>query len=219
MDAYFLQKSIEANSDQLNAVDLVAAPRSIKITDVTQGSEQQPVNIHFEGDNGKPYRPSKGMRRILVAVWSFDTDKWVGQWMTLYYEPTVIYAGVEVGGIRISHMTGIKQATKFSLKVNKKKIVAHLVKPIILAKESQPVTTDATKQQQETLLQIKVAIENAVKGGEALLDYHLRNLDAAHKTLLMQGTDEAYREKLRAEAKAVDEAADEAIEMETTLND
>ena len=62
-----IQKTIEAKSDQLNADDLIGKSRTIKITDVkVLDSDVQPVLISFEGDNGKPYKPSKGMIRVLA---------------------------------------------------------------------------------------------------------------------------------------------------------
>ena len=60
-----LGKTIAPKSDQLNADDLISGPRTITITNVASGSKDQPINISFEGDNGKPYRPGKSMRRGL----------------------------------------------------------------------------------------------------------------------------------------------------------
>ena len=46
------------NSQQLNADDLIGGQsRTIKITNVTIAMGEQPVAIHYEGDNGKPYKP------------------------------------------------------------------------------------------------------------------------------------------------------------------
>lgn len=105
-----LAKAIEPKSDQLNADDLITGPRTVKITavDINESAEQKVV-IHFEGDNGKPYKPCKTMTRVMAAIWGgADNGKsFIGQSMTLYCDPKVKWGGVEVGGIRISHMTGI----------------------------------------------------------------------------------------------------------------
>ena len=61
-----LSQTIIPKSDQLNADDLIAGPRTIRITAVSTGNAEQPVVINYEGDNGRPYKPSKSMRRILV---------------------------------------------------------------------------------------------------------------------------------------------------------
>src|SRR5688572_15105315 len=94
-------------SDQLNADDLIAGPRTITITGVTIKAGEQPVSIHYEGDNGKPYKCCKSMARILVSAWGADSKQYVGRSVTLFRDPEVKWAGMAVGGIRISHMTNI----------------------------------------------------------------------------------------------------------------
>lgn len=64
-----LSQTIAPKSDQLNADDLIGRTMTIKITRVSRMSEpDQPVAIYFEGDSGKPYKPCKSMRRLLVSV-------------------------------------------------------------------------------------------------------------------------------------------------------
>ena len=60
-----LSKTIDPKSDQLNSDDLIAGPITIRITKVSANlsSPEQPISIFFEGDNGKPYKPCKSMRR------------------------------------------------------------------------------------------------------------------------------------------------------------
>ena len=109
--------TIIPRSDQINADDLLSGPRTITITKVTgnDGNAEQPVNFYFEGDNGKPYRPCKSMRRVVVKVWGPDASKYVGRSMTLFRDPKVKWGGMEVGGIRISHMTGLEKAEVIAL--------------------------------------------------------------------------------------------------------
>jgi hypothetical protein len=86
----------------------LTGPITITITGVTVkgGGQEQPVAIHFEGDDGKPYKPCKSMSRVLVSAWGPDSSKYVGRSLTLYCDPKVKWGGMEVGGIRISHMSG-----------------------------------------------------------------------------------------------------------------
>ena len=77
-----MKPTIVAKSDQLNSDDLVSGPITVTITEVSKGSADQPINIRYQGDNGKPWRPCKTMRRLLVAVWGDDGQKYVGQSMT-----------------------------------------------------------------------------------------------------------------------------------------
>jgi hypothetical protein len=67
-----LNATIIPKSDQLNADDLISGPRTIKITAVESGSAEQPVSIQYHGGTGRPYKPSKSMRRVLVAMWGTD---------------------------------------------------------------------------------------------------------------------------------------------------
>ena len=103
--------TLAPKSDQLNADDLIAGPRTIKITKVKAlpKNEQQPLWIYFEGDDGKPWKPCKTMGRVLAEVWkTTDGDKLVGRQVTIYRDPTVKMKGEVTGGIRISHMSHIE---------------------------------------------------------------------------------------------------------------
>ena len=103
-----MKQVIVPKSDQLNADDLLTGPITIRITGVTvRGGQEQPVSISFEGDQGKPYKACKSMCRVLVGAWGPDSSKYVGRSLTLYCDPKVKWGGLEVGGIRISHMSHI----------------------------------------------------------------------------------------------------------------
>jgi hypothetical protein len=96
---------ITPKSDQINADDLIGGPRTITIRDVQiKGGQEQPVSIYFEGSD-KAFRPCKSMCRVLVAVWGPDANQYLGRSLTLYRDASVKWGGMEVGGIRISHMT------------------------------------------------------------------------------------------------------------------
>ena len=117
-----LSTTIEPKSDQLNADDLITGPRTITVTKVAGTSDaQQPVAIHYEGDNGKPYKPCKSMRRVLVKLWGKEGDKYPGRSMTLALDPTVTYGGIAVGGVRISHMSDIPEKVAILLTVKRGK--------------------------------------------------------------------------------------------------
>lgn len=135
-----MTKAIVPKSDQLNSDDLIAGPITIKITDVTiRGGQEQPVSIHYEGDNGKPYKPCKSMSRVLVANWGADAKNYIGRSISLYREPTVKWAGMEVGGIRISHMSDIDSAMTMALTATKGSRKPFTVKPLVVAKKPAPL--------------------------------------------------------------------------------
>ena len=101
--------TILPKADQLTSDDLLGQNRTITITRVTMDtSSEQPVSLYFEGDNGKPYKAGKSMRRVLVQAWGPDASAYAGRSMTLYRDPDVKFGGMDVGGIRISHMSHIK---------------------------------------------------------------------------------------------------------------
>lgn len=135
--------TIAPKSDQLNADDLIAGPRTITVTRVTgnQGSPEQPVNVFFEGDNGKPYRPCKSMRRVMVAAWGVNAAEYAGRSMTLYCDPGVTFGGMKVGGIRISHMSHIEREMQMALTASRAKRANYTVKPLA-APATAPVDED-----------------------------------------------------------------------------
>lgn len=140
-----MRATIVPKSDQLNADDLLISPITIKITNVEiRDSKEQPVSIFFEGDKGKPYKPGKSMCRVMVVVWGADASKYIGQSMTLYRKETVKWGGLEVGGIRISHMTGIEDTMTIVLTESKGSKKPHVVKPLKTESAPQPRQPDAS---------------------------------------------------------------------------
>jgi len=121
-DEQNIMLAIQPKSDQLNADDLIAGPRMITITKVTtRATPEQPVSVHFDGDNGKPWKPCKSMMRLLVEAWSTNATHWLGQSVELYLDRKVKWGGAEVGGIRIRAMSGIDSDRTFAVTVSKGK--------------------------------------------------------------------------------------------------
>ena len=126
-----MKQAIIPKSDQLNADDLLSGPITVKITGVTvRGGQEQPVAISYEGDSGKPYKACKSMCRVLVSAWGADSSKYVGRSLTLYCDPKVKWGGMEVGGIRISHMSDIDSAITMALTVTRANKKPFTVKPL-----------------------------------------------------------------------------------------
>ncbi len=125
-------------SDQLNSDDLIAGPLVIRVAKVTidLSKSDQPVSIFFDGDNGKPFKPCKSMRRVLIEVWGSRHAEYVGRSMTLYRDPSVKFGGFEVGGIRISHMSNIDRPITMALTATRASRKPFTVQP--LAKKTPP---------------------------------------------------------------------------------
>lgn len=131
-----MSSTVAPKSDQMNADDLIAGPRIIRIERVTgSGNPDQPVNVHFDGDNGKPFRPCKSMRRVMIAAWGPDASQYVGRSMTLYRDPKVAFGGMEVGGIRISHMSHIERDMVMALTMTKAKRAPYTVRPLAVQQD------------------------------------------------------------------------------------
>lgn len=128
-----LSKTIIAKSDQLNSDDLIGRSITIKVTKVSLLAGEQPISIHYEGDEGKPWKPCKSMRRVLVGLWGSDGNAYIGRSLTLYRDETVIFAGAPVGGIRISHMSHIDGEKKLSLTVTRASKKPFIVRPLAVS--------------------------------------------------------------------------------------
>jgi len=126
----WIAKSIVPKSDQLNAEDLLSGPITITVTDVKQGTAEQPIAILIDGGR-QPYKPCKTMRKVLVYCWSDQAANWIGKRMTLYADPDVMWAGVKVGGIRISHLSGIESQVMLMLSETKGKRKPITVTPLL----------------------------------------------------------------------------------------
>lgn len=133
----WIAKSIVPKSDQLNAEDLLSGPITVTVTDVRQGTAEQPIAINIDGER-QPYKPCKTMRKMLVFCWSDQAANWIGKRMTLYADPDVKWAGVAVGGIRISHLSGIESQVMLMLSETKGKRKPITVSPL---PDTAPVTT------------------------------------------------------------------------------
>lgn len=136
-----LSQTIAPKSDQTNADDLIGGPKTIRVTGVKLcGEPDQPIAIHYEGDNGKPYKPCKSMRRVLVTLWGPDGSAYAGRSMTLYRDDKIRFGGAEVGGIRISHLSGIDKPMTVALTVTRSVRKPFQVKPLTVAQESVAVS-------------------------------------------------------------------------------
>ncbi len=126
-----LDKALAPKSDQLNADDLLGVEKTVTIAKVTvEDTTEQPISIYYEGDNGKPYKPCKSMGRVLRYVWQNDYNSWAGKSMTLFNDTNVTWAGVAVGGIRISHVSGITRPITMPLAASKSSKKPYTVKPL-----------------------------------------------------------------------------------------
>lgn len=161
-----LKAAIQPNSNQLNADDLIAGPRTINITGVRVSPGEQPVVISFEGDNGKPWKPSKGMTRVMVLLWGDDETKWAGRSLTLYRNADVKWAGVKVGGIQISHASHIGGDTTIAVTMSKGNKQQMLIRKLATASKLAPVSDPSPIDTKPAIATLRTA---AAQGIDALV--------------------------------------------------
>jgi hypothetical protein len=125
-----LTESIAPKTDQQNFDDYLTGPRTVSISGVSKGSAEQPVNIELTEHPGKPYKPNKSMRRVLVSAWGADSSVYVGRRLVLVGNPNVSYGGKKVGGIEIAAMSHIAKALPLSLTETRGKKRAFTVHPL-----------------------------------------------------------------------------------------
>lgn len=121
--------SLAPASDQLDAIELVSGPRIFTIASVTKGSVEQPVNVHFS-DFPRPWRPSKGMRRVLAACWGADASQWAGRKVELFFDPDVMFGKDKPGGTRIKSLSHIDGPKRVPLLVSRGKSATFTVQPL-----------------------------------------------------------------------------------------
>jgi len=150
-DVSNLNDTIIPKSDQLNADQLIGGPITITVTSVRRGSgDDQPVVVHYEGEAGRPFKPCLTMRKVLIFAWGEDGSAWAGRMLTLYNKRDVKWGGVEVGGIRISHMSHVPGDVKLSLAATRGK-----KEPIIIKR------LDAT----DPLVAARAKLDTAARAG------------------------------------------------------
>lgn len=126
-----ISNAIIAKSDQLNSADLTGGPETVAIVEVSAGDTEQPVKIVTDTfGSGRPFKPSKTVLRILANAWGKETAAWVGHRMTLYRDPSVRWAGEEVGGIRVSALSHIEKPISLNLPTSKGKHAKSTVTPL-----------------------------------------------------------------------------------------
>lgn len=163
-DTSNLRDTIVPKSDQLNAEQLLSAPMTILVTDIKRGSGvDQPVIVSYLNDEGRPYKPCKTCRKILIFAWGDDGSEWIGKRMTLYCDPDIKFGGVKVGGIRISHLSNIERDMAVSLNVTKGKKGEFIIKKLADIR---------------SISEMKALLSEAAKGGVRGLQAMWKKLNA-----------------------------------------
>lgn len=177
--------SIAPRSDQINAEDLITGPATVTITGVKRGSAEQPVDfVTAEFGPGRPYKPSKTMRRIIVAAWGVNASTYVGRRITIYRDPDITFGRDRVGGIRISHLSHIDKRLEIALTVTRGKRATFAVDP--LPDEASGGPTKASTAELERLIANAMSVHEL---DEVARDLKARNLGEHRERLLAAWND------------------------------
>jgi hypothetical protein len=156
-----LREAIKPKSDQLNANDLLLGPITVTIMGVKRGNKEQPVVVEIEGH--KPWKPCVTMSRILATAFQGLPQGWIGQRVTLYRDPEAMFGGHKVGGIRISHLSGLDGPTTYTVTDSRIKTSQVTIYPIDETLEQKP-TDEEQEFIAEATREIAVADLETLKG-------------------------------------------------------
>jgi hypothetical protein len=159
-----ITQTTAAKSDQQNFDDyMTGITRTVTITEVKGGSSEQPVEIHIAEYPGRPYKPSKSMRRVLVASWGAETSAYIGRKMILFGDPNVKFGGQTVGGIKISHLSHIDKPIKIALTITRGKREPFVVQPLRESQVSSTPNPLADKAQVDRIFALLSQLEITVR--------------------------------------------------------
>lgn len=194
-----LKDTITPKSDQLNTDDLITGPITVQVKAVTRGTADQPVVISISGGY-QPYKPCKSMRRVLIALWGDNGLAWAGKWLTLYADPAVRFGGVQVGGIRISHVSDIKTPVVLMLTTTRSKRAEYHVSPLV---QTQNAAKSQGEQQPNAGNEAELLI-GLQKAAESGMDSLMKAFSELPKSPSKAGVWKQHGEALKATAEEAD---------------
>lgn len=129
-----IRAATKPKSDQLNYETFLTGSQTFTVSKVTPGDRDHPVFIHMNECPATPYKPSKGMLKCIAQPdgWGDKSSQWVGKSITLYGDPTVIYGGVEVGGIKVAALSDINGDYETLISARRGVRKPHLIKKIVI---------------------------------------------------------------------------------------
>lgn len=129
-----IRAATKPKSDQLNYETFLTGPQTFTVSKVTPGDRDHPVFIHMNECPATPYKPSKGMLKCIAQPdgWGDKSSQWVGKSITLYGDPTVIYGGVEVGGIKVAALSDINGDYETLISARRGVRKPHIIKKIVI---------------------------------------------------------------------------------------
>lgn len=186
--------ALQAKSDQINFDDVADTEIVITISEVrVRNTPEQPVWVYFHGCNNRPWKPAKGVLRLLSAAWGRESDLWVGKSVKLYGDSSVKWAGKEVGGIRVRALSDIpKKGLNAMLTVAKGKREPIHIEYLDVARPTYPQDKfdQALPAMVKAIAEKKMSIEQVVAKCQQTGDLTPEQLAALEQALPVNADDE-----------------------------
>jgi hypothetical protein len=126
-----ISETLAPRSDQQNFDDYLAGPKILTVTaGALTGNAEQPLSIEVAEYPGRPYKPSKSMRRVIAAAWGTETDNYIGRRLKLVGNPNIRYGGKAVGGIEVEAVSHIDNPVTLALTETRGKKRPYTVQPL-----------------------------------------------------------------------------------------
>lgn len=104
---------IQIKTDRLNYEHFLYGPRTFIIAKWGKRKEQgaDKLCLVMDGEESTPFMPCQGMIKCLISEdgWGDDLNSWIGKSITLFGDSSVKFGKQEIGGVRISHISGISK--------------------------------------------------------------------------------------------------------------
>ena len=193
-----VSSTILSKSDQLNASDLIGNEMILTVSGVhLVSSPDQPMVINYIDDDGRPYKPCKSMRRVLVGLWGKDASQWIGRSVGVYNEPSVKWAGKEEGGVRIKSMSHIEKNKSVTTSESKHKKTTYLISVLQVEQKHREVWPD--DKFNAVFEKMKLSIETGKADAPKIIAHLQKTADVT----------DAQKSKLEAVTLATDQSDDE----------
>ena len=177
--------TIRANSDQLNAVDLMGGGVVVTVkSSVVKNGDKQSLWMELEEDFNT-FKPCLSMRRVIMDLWGSETDDHIGKKLVLYCEPSVKWSGKEEGGVRISHASNIDSVRKITLRESKYKTVVWEVQPLKSEQRKQEAKQEPVISAEQFAILLPLATVTSEQGvvawtptaGDVMTENNIPNID------------------------------------------
>lgn len=122
-----------SGSDHITSELFTAGPDTFTIAGVVETTlegDKQRHAVQLKELNGKTWVPALTVLKALASIWGMETSNWVGQRLTLYRDPKVKIGKEVVGGIRVSHVTGITEPKTVKVKGAMNRPVSYTFQPL-----------------------------------------------------------------------------------------